>query len=238
MNRQRLDKIISTQFNISRRDARRAVKIGEVLVDGAVIKDFGYQADIDTQKIEYAGKALQYKEHLYIVMNKPKGVISASEDKHQKTVIDLVPENLRRPTLFPAGRLDRDTTGLLIITDDGDFAHNLLSPKKKIVKTYRALLDGEITEEMCRKFAEGIVLADGTQCQNAELKGLGNCMAEIKISEGKYHQIKRMFGVVELGVNELERVAIGGFKLPENLNIGECRELKKGEIDNIFGNFE
>ena len=237
MNKQRLDKIISTQFNISRRDARRAVKIGEVTVDGAVIKDFGYQADVDAQKIEYCGKMMEYKKHLYIIMNKPKGVISASEDKRQKTVIDLVPENLRRPDLFPAGRLDRDTTGLLIITDDGDFAHNLLSPKKKILKTYRAELDGDITEEMIEAFAQGVTLADGTICRKAQLKRIGECVAEIKISEGKYHQIKRMFGVVGLGVNELQRIAVGGLFLPENLAVGECRELKKGEINNIFNDF-
>ena len=238
MNKQRLDKIISTQFNISRKDARRDVKIGKVKVDGAVIKDFGYQADVESQKIEYLGAELDYKEHLYLIMNKPKGVISASEDKRQKTVIDLVPQPLRRPTLFPAGRLDKDTTGLLIITDDGDFAHNLLSPKKKVMKTYRAVLDGDITDEICEKFKEGITLADGTKCQKAELKRIDECIAEIKITEGKYHQIKRMFGTVNLGVNELERIAIGGLFLPENIDRGECRELKKGEINNIFNDLE
>lgn len=234
MNKQRLDKIISSQFNLSRREARRAVKIGEVTVDGTVIKDFGYQADIDSQKIQYQGNSMDYKEHLYIIMNKPKGVISASEDKQKETVIDLVPENLRRPTLFPVGRLDKDTTGLLLITDDGEFSHSLLSPKKNITKTYRAVLDGDITEEMCDLFSKGVVLADGTKCRKAELTRIGECKAEIKICEGKYHQIKRMFGVVNLGVNELERVAIGGLRLPEDLDYGQCRELEKGEIDNII----
>lgn len=236
MNKQRLDKIISTQFGVSRRDARRDIKIGRVTVDGNVIKDFGYQADTDGQKIEYCGKVLEYKEHLYIIMNKPKGVISASEDKQKKTVVDLVPDSLRRSDLFPAGRLDKDTTGLLIITDDGDFAHRLLSPKKDIYKTYIAELDGDINDEICRKFADGVVLADGTLCKKAELKRLSECVAEIKISEGKYHQIKRMFGTVGLGVNELKRVAVGGLKLPQNLENGQCRELQKGEIDNIFNN--
>ncbi len=236
MNKQRLDKIISTQFGISRRDARRDIKIGRVTVDGDIIKDFGYQADAKEQKIEYCGKALEYKEHLYIIMNKPQGVISASQDKRKKTVIELVPESLRRPDLFPAGRLDKDTTGLLIITDDGDFAHKLLSPKKEVYKTYIAQLDGDITEEMCKKFADGIILADGTPCKKAELKRVGECVAQIKISEGKYHQIKRMFGTVGLGVNGLERVAVGGLNLPRNLEKGQCRELQKGEIDNIFNN--
>ena len=189
MNKQRLDKIISTQFNISRKDARRDIKIGKVTVDGKTVKDFGFQADPEAALIEYMGQALCYKEHLYLVMNKPRGVISASLDKSRETVVDLVPEPLRRQGLFPVGRLDRDTTGLLIITDDGDFAHSLLSPKKE---------------------------------------------AEIKICEGRYHQIKRMFGVVNLGVNELKRVAVGGFFLPENLKSGECRELTNSEINAIF----
>ena len=128
MNKQRLDKIISTQFNISRKDARRDIKIGKVTVDGKTVKDFGFQADPEAALIEYMGQALCYKEHLYLVMNKPRGVISASLDKSRETVVDLVPEPLRRQGLFPVGRLDRDTTGLLIITDDGDFAHSLLSP--------------------------------------------------------------------------------------------------------------
>ncbi|MEE1054767.1 MAG: pseudouridine synthase [Acutalibacteraceae bacterium] len=234
MNKQRLDKIISTQFNISRKDARRDIKIGKVTVDGKTVKDFGFQADPEAALIEYMGQALCYKEHLYLVMNKPRGVISASLDKSRETVVDLVPEPLRRQGLFPVGRLDRDTTGLLIITDDGDFAHSLLSPKKEIFKTYEAELDGKVTEEMCKIFADGITLADGTLCRKAELKPMGECKAEIKICEGRYHQIKRMFGVVNLGVNELKRVAVGGFFLPENLKSGECRELTNSEINAIF----
>lgn len=235
MKYQRLDKIISSQFNLSRKDARRDVKIGRVTVDGVVIKDFGFQADPESQKIEYMGQALNYKKHIYLVMNKPKGVISASDDKSRQTVVDLVPDELKRHGLFPVGRLDRDTTGLLLITDDGDFAHNLMSPKKEIKKTYLAQLDGNVTEEMCRMFEEGIVLADGTECKKAELKAVGECEAEIKISEGKYHQIKRMFGVVGLGVNELKRISIGGFKLPDNLPEGGCVELTGVQIDELFG---
>lgn len=234
MKSQRLDKIISSQFNLSRKDARRDVKIGRVTVDGRVIKDFGYQADPENQTIEYMGQALSYKSHVYLVMNKPKGVISASNDKNRETVVDLVPEELKRHGLFPVGRLDRDTTGLLLITDDGDFAHSLMSPKKEITKTYLAELDGNVTEEMCKMFSDGIVLADGTRCRKAELKVAGECKAEIKISEGKYHQIKRMFGVVGLGVNELKRIAIGNFFLPQNLPEGGCLELTEVQIDELF----
>ena len=234
MKSQRLDKIISSQLNLSRRDARRDVKIGRVTVDGKVIKDFGYQADPENQKIEYMGQALNYKSYIYLVMNKPMGVISASADKNRETVVDLVPEEFKRNGLFPVGRLDRDTIGLLLITDDGDFAHSLMSPKKEITKTYLAELDGEVTEDMCRMFREGIVLADGTQCRKAELKALDGQRAEIKICEGKYHQIKRMFGVVGLGVNKLKRVSIGGFSLPLDLPEGGCLELTQVQIDALF----
>lgn len=230
MKTQRLDKIISSQFNLTRSNARRAIRIGQVSVDGKIVKEFATAVDINSQKIEYCGKALSYKEHIYIIMNKPKGVLSASQDKLAKTVVDLIPQQLMRKNLFPVGRLDRDTTGLLIITDDGDFAHSLLSPKKKVYKTYIAVLDGDITDQMCKEFTKGIVLADGTECRPAYLKSLGNCCAEIKICEGRYHQIKRMFGVVGLGVNELKRVAIDDFWLPEDLKEGECRELEKNEI--------
>ena len=169
-------------------------------------------------------------------MNKPEGILSASNDKNRKTVVDLVPDSLKRAGLFPVGRLDKDTTGLLIITDDGEFAHNVIAPKKNVVKTYRVTLDGEVTEDMVELFKKGITLADGTVCRSAELIPLGNNSAEIKISEGKYHQIKRMFGVVDLGVEALERIAMGNLKLPQNLPRGECRELKKSEILSIFCN--
>lgn len=238
MDTQRLDKIISSQLPLSRKEARRAIKIGEVTVDGKVIKDFGYLADPQTQKIEYNGQALEYKKYIYIVMNKPMGIISASNDKSRQTVVDLVPENLRRAGLFPVGRLDRDTTGILLITDDGNFGHTLMSPKKHISKVYEVLLDGNVTEEMCLMFSRGITLADGTLCAPAELKILGECRTLIRIDEGKYHQIKRMFGVVGLGVNGLKRISIGGLRLPADLSEGESRELKQEEFDGIFKEFD
>ena len=233
MNTQRLDKIISSQFNLSRREARRDIKIGKVTVDGNVIKDFGFLTSLDS-KITHNGQALEYKEHIYLIMNKPAGIISASTDKSRETVVDLVPEELRRKNLFPVGRLDRDTTGLLLITDDGDFAHKVMAPKKQIFKTYVAELDGAVTSEMCEEFKKGIVLADGSECQKAELTPIGDNSAIIKICEGKYHQIKRMFGVVGLGVNSLKRIAVGGLSLPEDLAIGECRELEEVQIVTIF----
>lgn len=236
MNIKRLDKIISSQYGISRSITKAIIHRGKVKIDGVVVRDPSLQVDIDAVNIEYKGQALSYKEHIYIIMNKPKGVLSASEDKTRETVVDLVPKELARQGLFPVGRLDRDTTGLLIITDDGDFAHNVISPKKNIMKTYRVTLDGDVTEDMVKLFGEGIVLADGTRCKKAVLERIGENIAVIKITEGKYHQIKRMFGVVGLGVNELERIALGNLMLPKNLGVGQARELSEAEKNQIFDN--
>lgn len=230
----RLDKFISSQLNISRKDARAAILRGRAAVDGATVRAADFKIDENADSVTFDGQALSYKKHIYIVMNKPRGVLSASDDKRQPTVIDIIPEKLRRNGLFPVGRLDKDTTGLLIITDDGDFAHRVLSPKKEIFKTYIAVLDGEITPGMPEKFLNGIVLADGTKCRRAFLRRVDKNTAEIKICEGKFHQIKRMFGTVGLGVNALERTAVGNFHLPEDLPQGACSETNSEALESIF----
>lgn len=230
----RLDKFISSQLNISRKDARAAILRGRAAVDGTTVRAADFKIDENADSVTFDGQALSYKKHIYIIMNKPRGVLSASDDKRQPTVIDIIPEKLRRNGLFPVGRLDKDTTGLLIITDDGDFAHRVLSPKKEIFKTYIAVLDGEITPDMPEKFLNGIVLADGTKCRRAFLKRVDKNTAEIKICEGKFHQIKRMFGTVGLGVNALERTAVGNFYLPEDLPQGACSETDSEALESIF----
>ena len=235
MGKERFDKIIANQFNVSRKEARLAIRKGKASVDGEILNDPSLLVDVDST-IVFDGQALDYKKYIYILMNKPKGVLSASSDKNRKTVVDLVPSQWRRNGLFPVGRLDKDTTGFLIITDDGDFAHRAMAPNKNVFKTYEAVLDGGITQEMIDLFAKGVILSDGTKCKSAHLKILGENSAEIKISEGKYHQIKRMFGVVGLGVNELKRTAVGKLKLPDNLRGGECILLNDGEISEIFHN--
>ena len=236
MNLQRLDKIISSTQNISRAIARKDIQRGKVCVNGQTVRDISFKTDVQNDTIEYCGQTQCYKEHIYIIMNKPKGILSASDDKTRQTVVDLVPEALKRTGLFPVGRLDRDTTGLLIITDDGDFAHNVISPKKNICKRYSVLLDGLLTEEIVNIFAKGVTLADGTICKPARLDIINDTLAEITISEGKYHQIKRMFGTVGLGVVDLKRISIGSLELPENLDFGECRELTRDEFYQIFDN--
>lgn len=233
MEKQRFDKIIASQFSISRKDARTAIRKGKCTVDGLVLKDPSVSVSTDSE-IVFDGQVLKYEKYIYILMNKPRGVLSASSDKKRQTVVDLVPMQYKRNGLFPVGRLDKDTTGLLIITDDGDFAHKAISPKKNVYKTYETQLDGEVTQQMVESFEKGITLADGTLCRKAFLTPLENNCARIKICEGKYHQIKRMFGTVGLGVNGLKRVSFGALTLPESLDEGECRLLSKDEISSVF----
>lgn len=230
----RLDKLVASQLNISRKDARLGIRRGRAAVNGETVKNPECLINPEKDEILYDGQAVSYKEFIYIVMNKPAGVLSASNDKNRETVVDLVPENLRRKGLFPVGRLDKDTTGLLIITDDGDFAHRVLSPQKNIFKTYIAEVDGDITDETLDIFSREITLADGMVCRRAYLKRLDSRTAEIKICEGRYHQIKRMLGVAGLGVNALERRAIGEYCLPDFLKRGECAEVLKSELVPIF----
>jgi len=231
---ERLDKIVSKGYGVSRSDARRLILKGMVLVDGTVVRDIAFKTDPITNKIMVDGQAINYKKHLYLIMNKPEGLLSATEDKRQKTVLDIIPEPLFRKDLFPVGRLDKNTTGLLLITNDGDFAHTLLSPNKKIPKQYLVTLDGEVPESLILEFSKGVTLKDGTKLSSAELIiNQNKNIALVTITEGKYHQIKRMFGVFGLGVDALKRVSFAGVELPKDLNEGETRELTQAEIDCI-----
>ena len=231
---ERLDKIISTGGGVSRSDARKLILKGKASVNGKTVRDIAFKVDPNTDEICLFGESVTYKKYLYLIMNKPKGVLTATEDKNKQTVIDLIPDSLRRRDLFPVGRLDKDTTGLLIITNDGDFAHQLLSPNKKIPKKYLVTLDNEVGEELIPKFKEGLTLADGTKLSSAGLEILSDAhKAFVTITEGKYHQIKRMFGIFNLGVNELKRVSFAGLELPETLLEGEIRELTVNEMECI-----
>ena len=234
MNLQRLDKIIASQLNISRSDARTHIRRGFVEVDGGVVRDPSKSFSPDKSEILYKGQAITFKEFIYLVLNKPKGVLSASTDKNRETVVDLVPKHLARQNLSPVGRLDKDTTGLLLITDDGQFSHKVISPKSDIKKVYRVVLDGPIPENALEEFEMGITLADGTKCLPTKLEIEEENQALVEIREGKYHQIKRMFGVLDLGVVELKRLKVGGFSLPVDLNEGECRELTEKELESVL----
>jgi len=232
---QRIDKIISSQMNISRNDARSLIKGGSVSCDGSVVTDSAFKADAEKSEITVNGKPLFYKEHIYIMMNKPEGVVSATNDPKTKTVIDIVPESMKRKNLFPAGRLDKDTVGFMLITDDGDFAHRILSPSKHVEKTYVAHLRDVLSGEGKEILEKGAVLSDGTECMDARVRIIDDegKKVEITIREGKYHQIKRMFASVGNEVVFLKRIAMGGLPLDDSLLPGECREISAEELEMI-----
>lgn len=232
----RLDKFIASQTGLSRSQAHKEIRIGQVSVNGEVVKkvDFDITAGDDTVLLN--GKRITYSRFLYIMMNKPKGVVSASRDSRTQTVLDLLPRELKRSGLFPAGRLDKDTEGLLIITDDGDMAHRMLAPGKGVFKTYIAVLDAPVTPAHAEAFAAGMEIDGGERCLPAELTPIDGNAAQVKICEGKFHQIKRMFKSVGRQVVELKRIAVGALRLDETLKPGESRLLSEAEIAKTLKN--
>ncbi len=233
MKKERLDKLIASQGLLSRNDVKNMVKRGEVSVNGIVVKDSSLKVSYEDD-IKIKGESLSQTEYIYIMLNKPKGVVSASEDKRDKTVVDILPDELKRKNLFPAGRLDKDTTGFSLITDDGDFAHRILSPARHVDKTYIAAVSDKIDYEKAKKaFADGVVLGDGTVLLSAELELIDDSdkqIFKVVIKEGKYHQIKRMFASLGTSVIELKRVAIGGLALDPGLQEGEARIITENEL--------
>lgn len=231
---QRLDKLIASQGTRSRSETVRLIRAGQVTVNGEVCRDPSKKFEESTCAVCVAGEPLHYRQFTYIMMNKPAGILCVSRDPKAPTVLDLLPEEMKRKNLFPAGRLDKDTVGLVLLTDDGELAHRILSPKNNKIKRYLVRLDGPLSEAHCHLFAEGVILADGTRCRKASLIILENGeqpLAEIQITEGRYHQIKRMFGVVDRGVVWLKRIAIGGVVLDPTLAEGESRYLTDKERD-------
>lgn len=226
---ERIDKIIASQGLYSRSDVKYLVNRKRVAVDGKVITSSSQKADLEKSVITIDGKPLTVKKQIYLMLHKPKGYVSATEDKKQETVLALVPQEFRGRDLFPAGRLDKDTTGLMILTDDGVLAHNILSPRKHVQKVYGVELDIPVTEEMQQGFAAGVELNDGV-CKAAKLVITGEKTAEVTLSEGRYHQIKRMFGCYGAKVVELHRIAMGNLYLPNDLPEGDCRELTEEEL--------
>lgn len=231
---ERLDKILVSQGVGSRSEVQKLIKKKSVTVDGEVITKPDYKFNPEEAEIKISGQALSFKKHLYIMMNKPSGVVSATRDNKDKTVIDILPDEFKREGIAPAGRLDKDTEGLLILTDDGDFAHRLTSPKKNVYKRYYAELDGELREDMIKAFEEGVEFKDGTKCLPAYLEIAGKSSAFVEIREGKFHQVKKMFAVFSLNVTYLKRVKIGGLELDSKLHTGESRELNIFEKTAIF----
>ena len=214
------------------------MKKQSVTVNGTLVKSGEMKIDPDTDEIRLNGSPVVYQKNIYLMMNKPEGVISASNDRSQETVVDLVPEEFRRDGLFPAGRLDADTTGFVLITDDGDFAHRILSPKNHVEKTYHARLAQRLSDGDIERFLSGIELKDGTLCLEARLRVIEDGetpLVEVVIHEGKYHQVKRMFAALGNRVVQLRRIKIGGLSLDGTLAEGECREITREEIRLITG---
>ena len=232
--KERLDKYISSQTALSRKEAQKAIRDKRVSVNGELCRTPDAKIDIEADSVALDGKALSYAKHVYYMMDKPPGVVSATEDKAERTILDILPPELMRDGLFPAGRLDKDTTGLLIITDDGDYAHRMLSPKKHVVKRYIAQLDREPDDDVPRRFEEGIVLADGTACKSATAVPMGERLVAAELSEGKYHQVKRMFAALGYKVVALRRVKIGALELDEALSQGDVRVMSEEEALCVF----
>lgn len=230
----RIDKILAKNLNISRTDAKALLKQGRVLVNDVVIKTGDFKCG-DDANILVDGKAVGNNEFVYIMMNKPKGVVSASKGKGDKTVVDLVPDELKRKGLFPAGRLDKDTTGFMLITDDGAFAHNILSPSHHIDKTYIATLDKPFDDTVIDDFKSGMML-NGEKLIEAEITPMNDekTVAKVVLRQGLYHQVKRMFLKHGITVVELERIKMGNLPLDESLKQGECRLLSKEELNLIL----
>lgn len=231
---ERLDKIVATALQISRKDAISLIKSGRVSENGVALKDAKKKLDENTAELFLDENRIYYYKYVYIMMNKPKGVISASDGKGDKSVIDILPAEMKRKNLFPAGRLDKDTTGFMLITDDGEFAHSILSPKNHIPKTYIAKLDKPFDETVVKEFESGVKLKD-EKCMGAKLEAADGdfCTARVEIKQGMYHQIKRMFASFGLKVVELKRIKMGNLYLDESLKEGECRYISEKELSMI-----
>lgn len=231
----RLDKILADSGNASRSKARRLIKDGRVSVNGETVKNSELKADPKTDDIRLDGRHVDSKE-VYIMLCKPSDVVSATEDRENMTVIDLLPKELQSRGVFPVGRLDKDTTGLLLLTNDGDFAHAVISPQRHVNKVYEVYVEGDLDDGDVAAFRDGIELKDGTKCLASLLLIDGNdrSHATVTISEGKYHQVKRMFASRGKPVALLKRISIGGLHLDENLELGQWRKLSVQEIKLIF----
>ena len=229
---ERIDKIISEQTYYTRKEIKKLISQGMVYVNGEKVNKPETKYDSEKISIKINGNEVEIKKQVYLLLNKPKGYISATEDDSQKTVLDLIPDKYKNRNLFPAGRLDKDTTGLMLITDDGEFAHNILSPRKHVKKEYEVTIDIPVTAEMENGFKEGVKLND-VECKSAILETTGKYTAKVTIVEGRYHQIKRMFGCYGAKVIELNRICMGNLYLPKELKPGDVKEATQEELQKI-----
>lgn len=231
----RLDKYLAERLGVTRSESRKRIAAGAVTVNGAPCRKADTQIDETNAEVAVNGTPLtgRYEKYVYLMLNKPEGVVSASRDKHDTTVTDLVAGAHPRRQLFPAGRLDKTSTGFVLLTDDGGFAHDILAPGRHVSKEYIVTLDTPLTPAMQAGFAAGVTLADGQVMDPAETEpwGADPCVVKVVLHQGVYHQIKRMFGVYGAGVNGLHRTAIGPVALDEGLEPGAWRPLTTEEVE-------
>lgn len=236
----RLDRFLANMGVGTRKEVKKLVASGGVSVNGKAVKDSGMQINEDSDSVTVMGEVIDYKPHVYIMMNKPAGVLSASEDaKGAITAADLVADDYGHYGVSPAGRLDKDSEGFLILTNDGDYIHNVISPNKHVDKMYFCLLESEINDADVAAFAKGVALADGTVCKPALLEAVqtessGEHGVFVTIHEGKFHQVKRMFLARNNKVLYLKRIKIGNVCLDETLEKGEYREMTAEEVNSII----
>ena len=229
----RLDKFLSETGTASRSESRKAARTGGISVNGTAVHDTAVHIDPEQDEIFFMGSRIVYRKSIYLMLNKPEGVVSATDDGTERTVLDLLPGKYRKMGLFPCGRLDKNTTGLLILTNNGALAHRLLSPKCHVEKTYRFTCERPLTDADCELLRRGVNIGEKSSTLPAKLTLSSDRSGEITVTEGKYHQIKRMFGVYGAGVNALHRDAIGGLALDPALAPGQWRELSDEEVAKI-----
>ena len=233
----RIDKFLSNMGIASRSESSRAARQGQILVNGVAVKKADTHIDPDADEIVFCGRVITYRKYTYILMNKPDGVVSATEDGRDKTVIDLLPEELRKLNLFPCGRLDKHTLGLVMLTDNGELAHRLLSPKHHVKKRYRFESKFEMSDADREYLERGATLEDGYVTKPSEIELFEDRKSGIiTLTEGKYHQIKRMLESVENKITYLERISFGPLSLDDSLSRGEWRYLTEEEIKKLEEN--
>ena len=233
----RLDKLLADMGIASRSELKQIIKSGRVTVNGVAVTVPESKFDSESCLIALDGKGLNVQKFRYYMMDKPAGVLSVTEDRKQSTVLDLLPDEQRRMGLFPVGRLDKDTSGLLLLTNDGDFSHRVISPKSGVEKLYLATVEGVPDENDVKAFERGIVLKDGTECMPAKLELLGGSRCLVTVMEGKYHQVKRMLASCGKPVLELRRLAVGALEHEESLGPGGFRELDENDLCKVLKDF-
>lgn len=234
---ERIDKVLSNLGHGTRKEVKGLLKKGKVEIDGVIASDSAMKIDPDKAIIKVSGEEINYRKYIYLIMNKPAGVVSATVDNHDETVIDLLDEQYHSFKPFPIGRLDKDTVGLLLITNDGELNHKLIAPKNHVDKVYYAEINKFIDEKDISTFKNGVVIDDGYKCMPAILEVLNanenGSEVMVTIQEGKFHQVKRMFESVNKKVVFLRRISFGPLKLDESLSEGQYRELSEEEINSL-----